>query len=49
MTVHDARLSIRRAFSFEELRSLALDAGWNNFGQARFPVTRQAIWIDRVA
>ena len=49
MTQHDARLSIRRAFSFEELRSLALDAGWKNFGQARFPVTRQAIWIDRVA
>jgi len=48
MTKHDARLSIRRAFSFEELSLLALEAGWNDFGQARFPVTRQALWIDRV-
>jgi len=49
MTKHDARLSIQRAFSFEEFGSLALEACWNDFGQARFPVTRQALWIDRVA
>jgi len=48
MTQHDARLSIRRSFSFAEFRSLALAAGWNTFGHARFPITRQSIWIDRV-
>jgi SAM-dependent methyltransferase len=48
MTVHDARLSIRRAFSFNEFRSLACAAGWGEFGHARFPVTRQALWIDRI-
>jgi SAM-dependent methyltransferase len=48
MTVHDARLSIRRAFSFHELSTLAHAAGWKGFQQRRFPVTRQAIWIDQV-
>ena len=48
MTVHDARLSIRRAFSFRELRHLAKKAGWENFGHSKFPVTRQALWIDQV-
>lgn len=48
MTVHDARMSIRRAFSRSELAQLARDAGWGSFEQASFPVTRQAIWIDRV-
>jgi len=48
MTQHDARLSIRRAFSFAEFRSLARAAGWNNLGHARFPITRQAIWMDRI-
>ena len=46
MTQHDARLSIRRAFSFNEFRSVACEAGWDDFEHARFPVTRQAIWID---
>ena len=49
MTKHDARMSIRRAFSFNELHSLATKAGWKQFGHDRFPVTRQALWIDRVA
>lgn len=49
MTVHDARLSIRRAFSYRELSELARAAGWENFGQARFPITRQAIWIDQIS
>lgn len=49
MTVHDARLSIRRAFSRAELALLARDAGWGSFKQASFPVTRQAIWIDKVS
>jgi SAM-dependent methyltransferase len=48
MTVHDARLSIRRAFSFDELAMLAQEAGWREFGHARFPVTRQAIWVERL-
>jgi 2-polyprenyl-3-methyl-5-hydroxy-6-metoxy-1,4-benzoquinol methylase len=48
MTVHDARLSIRRAFSRSELALLARDAGWEAFEHADFPVTRQAIWIDQV-
>ena len=46
MTVHDARLSIRRAFSFLEFAHLATAAGWENFHHARFPITRQALWID---
>jgi len=48
MTVHDARLSIRRAFSLMEFHELAAKAGWQGFGHARFPVTRQALWIDNV-
>lgn len=46
MTVHDARLSICRAFSFHEFGALAREAGWGSYQQARFPVTRQALWID---
>jgi len=46
MTVYDARLSIRRAFSFREMRRLAEKAGWERFGHARFPVCRQAIWTE---
>ena len=46
MTVHDARLSIRRAFSFHEFSLLARSAGWGSYQQARFPITRQALWID---
>jgi len=47
MTVHDARLSIRRSFSFRELGELAKEAGWKGFHQARFPVSRQAIWMEK--
>ena len=46
MTRFDARLSIRRAFSFQEMRQLALAAGWKQFGHRRFPVCRQAIWLE---
>jgi len=45
MTRHDARLSVRRAFSFKELGDLAAEAGWRNFGHARFVPARQAIWM----
>jgi SAM-dependent methyltransferase len=46
MTVHDARLSARRAFSFREMRALAKAAGWTAFGHARFLVCRQALWME---
>ncbi len=36
MTKYDGRLSARRAFSWNELRDLAIAAGWQNFGQSRF-------------
>jgi hypothetical protein len=48
MTRYDARLSFRRAFSFSELHRIALDAGWERFGQRRFPVSRQAIWLEQL-
>jgi 2-polyprenyl-3-methyl-5-hydroxy-6-metoxy-1,4-benzoquinol methylase len=46
MTRTDGRLSAARAFSFSELRELALRAGWRNFGHARFRFARQAIWLE---
>jgi SAM-dependent methyltransferase len=46
MTRFDARLSFRRAFSFSEMRRLASAAGWQGFGHRRFPVCRQAIWLE---
>jgi 2-polyprenyl-3-methyl-5-hydroxy-6-metoxy-1,4-benzoquinol methylase len=45
MTRFDARLSADRAFSFSEMRELAIRAGWKNFGQKRFRFARQAIWL----
>lgn len=45
MTRNDARLSTRRAFSFTELRDLASDAGWRQYGHARFFCFRQAVWL----
>jgi 2-polyprenyl-3-methyl-5-hydroxy-6-metoxy-1,4-benzoquinol methylase len=46
MTRFDARLSAQRAFSFVEMRELAIRAGWRNFGCKRFPFARQAIWLE---
>jgi SAM-dependent methyltransferase len=46
MTRFDARLSFRRAFSFSEMHRLASAAGWQRFGHRRFPVCRQAVWLD---
>jgi uncharacterized protein YceH (UPF0502 family) len=46
MTHHDARLSAERAFSFTEMRDLALRADWQNFGHKRFRFARQAIWLE---
>jgi hypothetical protein len=42
----DGRLSIRRAFSFRELAAAAAKAGWSGFAHRRFPVNRQAIWLE---
>ena len=47
MTRADARESVRRAFSYDELAVLARCAGWENFQQSRFPVARQAVWIEQ--
>jgi 2-polyprenyl-3-methyl-5-hydroxy-6-metoxy-1,4-benzoquinol methylase len=46
MTRYDARLSVVRAFSFSEMRDLALRAGWKNFGHKKFRFSRQAIWLE---
>jgi hypothetical protein len=46
MTRFDARLSAERAFSFGEMRELAIQAGWKNFGHKKFRVARQAIWLE---
>src|SRR2546423_3316785 len=46
MTRHDARLSAARAFSFTEMRDLALRAGWKHFGHKKFRFARQAMWLE---
>ncbi len=43
ITRHDARLSIRRAFTHHELRSLAEGAGWSPFQQWKLSWFRQAV------
>ena len=43
MVRHDARLSVRRAFTESELRSLAGQAGWPNLRQVRFLMFQQAV------
>ncbi|PYI72428.1 MAG: hypothetical protein DMF02_03700 [Verrucomicrobia bacterium] len=45
MTRFDACLSARRAFSFNEMRELAVRAGWQNFGHKKFRFARQALWL----
>jgi 2-polyprenyl-3-methyl-5-hydroxy-6-metoxy-1,4-benzoquinol methylase len=46
MTKQDGRTSVRRAFSFAELRDLACRAGWSRFKHRRFRFARQAIWLE---
>jgi ubiquinone/menaquinone biosynthesis C-methylase UbiE len=46
MNQFDARLSMQRAFSYRELAAVAEEAGWSGFGHRRFPVNRQAIWLE---
>ncbi len=46
MTRHDARLSIQRAWSFEEMAALLREAGWPpDYRHIRCPITRQAAWF----
>ena len=46
MTQHDARVSVRRAFSGEEMRSMAKRAGWKDFRWGAFAGFRQALWWE---
>ena len=46
MTKFDGRLSIRRAFSFAEMKQLAVEAGWAEFGHRRFLMSHQALWLE---
>jgi 2-polyprenyl-3-methyl-5-hydroxy-6-metoxy-1,4-benzoquinol methylase len=46
MTRFDARLSAKRAFSLAEMRELAIQAGWKNFGCKKFRSARQAVWLE---
>ena len=46
MTRYDARLSAIRAFSFSEMRDLAIRAGWQDFGHQSSRFARQAIWLE---
>jgi 2-polyprenyl-3-methyl-5-hydroxy-6-metoxy-1,4-benzoquinol methylase len=48
MTRFDARISAQRAFSFCEMRNLANQAGWKNFGHKRFRFARQGIWLEKI-
>jgi 2-polyprenyl-3-methyl-5-hydroxy-6-metoxy-1,4-benzoquinol methylase len=45
MTRYDARLSAARGFSFSEMHTLAVHAGWKKFGHKKFRFARQAIWL----
>lgn len=47
MTRADGRTSAARAFSFSEIQELARRAGWGDFGAAKFPFARQAIWLEK--
>jgi SAM-dependent methyltransferase len=46
MTRNDGRVSAAAAFSHDELRALAIRAGWRNFGAAKCRFARQAIWLE---
>ncbi len=49
MVRHDARLSVRRAFTVAEMKSLAHRAGWTNLAQNTFFWFQQAIHSSRQA
>jgi SAM-dependent methyltransferase len=48
MTRYDARVSVARAFSFEEMNDLAHQADWQKFGHARLLFARQGLWLESV-
>lgn len=47
MTRHDARVSVARAFSFDEMADLAHQAGWQKFGHAKLLAARQGLWLEK--
>jgi trans-aconitate methyltransferase len=47
MTRYDAKVSAERAFSFREMRDLAGQADWTDFGHGKFAFGRQAVWLER--
>jgi trans-aconitate methyltransferase len=49
MTRHDARVSVARAFSFEEMNDLAHQAGWQKFGHAKLLFARQGLWLEKAS
>ncbi len=49
MTVHDALLSVRRAFSFAEFSQLAREAGWPSPEHRRFLYGRQVLALPSAA
>jgi len=46
MTRHDARVSVARAFSFDEMNDLAHQAEWQKFGHAKLLFVRQGLWLE---
>jgi len=48
MTRYDARVSVARAFSFEEMNDLAHQADWQKFGHAKLLFARQGLWLESV-
>ncbi len=47
MTRHDARLSVRRSFTGNELKNLAVLADWSSYWHDRLPWFRQAIVCEQ--
>jgi ubiquinone/menaquinone biosynthesis C-methylase UbiE len=45
MTRHDARVSVRRAFSRAEMESMAREAGWQSYEWSHSGGVRQSMWI----
>jgi hypothetical protein len=41
----DGRLSARRAFTWSDMHRLATEAGWEDFGHARFLFCHHAVWL----
>jgi len=45
MTRHDARVSVRRAFSRAEMEAMAREADWRNYEWSHSGGVRQAMWL----